>query len=60
MTQGKTIKELTENIKDAYALMVLDDVPQVIRQKKSLYEAEGINPPTYRGRVLFTQAWYKA
>jgi predicted RNase H-like HicB family nuclease len=30
MTQGKTLKELEENIKDAYRLMVFDfeDVPE--------------------------------
>ena len=27
MTQGKTLKELEENIRDAYLLMALDDVP---------------------------------
>lgn len=27
MTQGETIEELIENIKDAYKLMVPDDVP---------------------------------
>ena len=27
MTQGETIEELEENIKDAYHAMVLDDVP---------------------------------
>ena len=27
MTQGKTLKELEENIKDAYFLMAMDDVP---------------------------------
>lgn len=27
MSQGRTIKELIENIKDAYYLMTLDDVP---------------------------------
>lgn len=27
MTQGETIEELEENIKDAYYLMVMDDVP---------------------------------
>ena len=27
MTQGETIDELKENIKDAYRAMVLDDVP---------------------------------
>ena len=27
MTQGETLEELEENIKDAYSLMTLDDVP---------------------------------
>jgi predicted RNase H-like HicB family nuclease len=27
MTQGRTLKELEENIRDAYQLMVLEDVP---------------------------------
>jgi predicted RNase H-like HicB family nuclease len=27
MTQGETLQELEENIKDAYLLMVMDDVP---------------------------------
>ena len=28
MTQGKTLEELEENIKDAYLLMAMDDVPE--------------------------------
>ena len=28
MTQGRTLKELEENMRDAYRLMVLDDVPE--------------------------------
>ena len=28
MTQGKTLKELEKNMKDAYMLMALDDVPE--------------------------------
>jgi predicted RNase H-like HicB family nuclease len=28
MTQGETLEELVENIKDAYYLMVFEDVPQ--------------------------------
>jgi predicted RNase H-like HicB family nuclease len=27
MTQGRTLKELEENLRDAYAMMVLDDAP---------------------------------
>ena len=28
MTQGETLEELEENIKDAYLLMTMDDVPE--------------------------------
>ena len=28
MTQGRTLKELEENMKDAYLLMAMDDVPK--------------------------------
>ena len=28
MTQGKTLKELEENMKEAYMLMTMDDVPK--------------------------------
>jgi predicted RNase H-like HicB family nuclease len=34
MTQGKTLKELEENIKDAYYMMVMEDVPQEYEVKK--------------------------
>ncbi len=34
MTQGRTIKELEENIKDAYFLMAMDDVPEEYKMKK--------------------------
>ena len=34
MTQGKTLKELEENIKDAYILMTMDDVPPQHKIKK--------------------------
>ena len=30
MTQGKTLVELEENLKDAYLLMAMDDVPEKI------------------------------
>ena len=29
MTQGKTIEELEENMRDAYILMAMEDVPDV-------------------------------
>lgn len=34
MTQGETLEELEENIKDAYRLMVLDDVPEQYEVKE--------------------------
>ncbi len=34
MTQGETIEELEENLKDAYRNMVLDDVPESYQTKE--------------------------
>jgi hypothetical protein len=34
MTQGRTLKELEENIKDAYRLMAMDDVPEEYKVKE--------------------------
>jgi predicted RNase H-like HicB family nuclease len=34
MTQGRTLKELEENIKDAYLLMAMDDVPKEYKVKE--------------------------
>ncbi|MBD3419345.1 MAG: type II toxin-antitoxin system HicB family antitoxin [Chitinivibrionales bacterium] len=28
MTQGKTLKELEENLRDAYNMMIMDEVPE--------------------------------
>ena len=36
MTQGRTLHELEENIKDAYQIMVLEDVPQNYQVKQVL------------------------
>ena len=33
MTQGRTMKELEENLRDAYRMMVLEDVPERHREK---------------------------
>jgi predicted RNase H-like HicB family nuclease len=33
MTQGETLKELEENLRDAYEMMVLEDVPGEYREK---------------------------
>ena len=34
MTQGETLEELEENLKDAYLLMALDDVPETYDTKE--------------------------
>lgn len=34
MTQGKTLDELEENIKDAYFLMAMDEVPEEYKMKE--------------------------
>jgi predicted RNase H-like HicB family nuclease len=34
MTQGKTVQELIENIKDAYYQMILGEIPQCFRIKE--------------------------
>jgi predicted RNase H-like HicB family nuclease len=34
MTQGETIEELEENIKDAYLMMALDEVPEGFETKE--------------------------
>ncbi len=34
MTQGETIEELEENLKDAYLLMALDEVPDKYETKE--------------------------
>ena len=34
MTQGETIEELEENLKDAYLLMTMDDVPNEYQIKE--------------------------
>jgi len=34
MTQGETLDELEENIKDAYRLMVMEDIPEHYQVKE--------------------------
>lgn len=34
MTQGETLEELEENMKDAYLLMAMDDVPEEYEVKE--------------------------
>jgi predicted RNase H-like HicB family nuclease len=37
MTQGETLEELEENIKDAYILMTMDDVPAEHQVKELVF-----------------------
>jgi predicted RNase H-like HicB family nuclease len=34
MTQGETVEELEDNLKDAYRLMIMDDVPEEYQMKE--------------------------
>jgi predicted RNase H-like HicB family nuclease len=34
MTQGETLEELEENLRDAYTLMVMEDVPEDYQTKE--------------------------
>ncbi len=34
MTQGESLEDLEENLKDAYKMMVLDDVPEMYQTKE--------------------------
>ena len=34
ITQGKTLKELEENMKEAYMLMIMEDVPEEHKVKE--------------------------
>ena len=34
MTQGETLEELEENIKDAYLMMTMEDVPEEYKTKE--------------------------
>ncbi len=33
MTQGRTLRELEENLRDAYRMMILEDVPENYHEK---------------------------
>jgi predicted RNase H-like HicB family nuclease len=37
MTQGETLEELEENMKDAYSLMTMDDVPADYKVKELIF-----------------------
>ncbi len=37
MTQGETLDELEDNLKDAYSLMTMDDVPAEYKVKELIF-----------------------
>ena len=37
MTQGETLEELEDNMKDAYSLMTMDDVPEEHKVKELIF-----------------------
>jgi predicted RNase H-like HicB family nuclease len=37
MTQGETLEELEDNMKDAYSLMTMDDVPAEYKVKELIF-----------------------
>ena len=41
MTQGETLEELEENIKDAYLMMAMEDVPEKYETKEIAIWKEG-------------------
>lgn len=43
MTQGETVEELEENIRDAYLLLVMDDVPENYQTREHIKKYLGLN-----------------
>jgi predicted RNase H-like HicB family nuclease len=56
MTQGETLEELEENLKDAYLAMVLEDVPDRYQTKGVICEAHGAYPADGAPRLPTSQA----
>ncbi len=52
MTQGKTLEELEENIRDAYLMMVMDEVTIVIASSNPLFEGRSDG-----GSVALAGSW---
>ena len=42
MTQGETLEELEANMKDAYALMTMDDVPTEHKVKELIFALKDV------------------
>lgn len=57
MTQGRTLKELEENLRDAYQLMMLDDVPADYALKEITVEAPCACAAADRRGVCASARW---
>ncbi len=53
MTQGETLQELEENLKDAYLMMAMDDVPQKYEVKEISIWSEKSLLGNWQKRVVF-------
>ena len=53
MSQGETLEELEENIKDAYLLMAMDDVPEEYETKEIKIWKEKILYGIWRRMIVF-------
>lgn len=54
MTQGRTLKELEENLKNVYLMMVMDNGQGSTPRRPSPYETDRINSTTRTRRMSFT------
>ena len=59
MTQGKTLKELEENMKEAYMLMTMEDVPEEhkVKELPSQYEEKGPYQTNHLSRMCSPETW---
>lgn len=57
MTQGETLAELEENMKEAYMLMTMEDVPEKHKVKSypSRYEEESPRQKNHGRRLCFRE-----
>ena len=54
MTQGETLEELEENIKDAYLLMAFDEIPAEYEMKEiSIFSASSLSGSLRRRDVSY-------
>jgi predicted RNase H-like HicB family nuclease len=62
MTQGETLEELEENMKDAYILMTMDDVPTEHEVKELIFDGlvKSLQMAIFENSHLTNSASYKA